>query len=277
MTETTGQAPTDEPTNPTEPLFVRPRDDRMIGGVCAGIAARWNIDVTLVRIMTVALAVATGVGILAYIAAWLLTPSTDRPARLRPETFRRRGSRGPMLLLIVLVGLALAAIGHALCWGAPTGLLIIAVVVALVVGTRRGRWFLVSVAALLAVGLGATAAFGSHFGSRTFHVTSSDDLHGSYDYGVGTVHLDLSALSVTGRHRTEIHLGRGDVDVTVPSNVAVVVHGRAGIGSVTVDGQDASGIDAEQTESFGPGGESAEDRLELDIVVGVGSVDVHSV
>jgi len=277
MTETTEHPPTDEPTTTNDPLFVRPREGRMIGGVCAGIAARWSIDVTLVRIVTVVLAVLTGAGLLGYLAAWLLTPSTDRPARFGPSTFRRRGTRWPTLALIVLVGLALVAIGHALWWGAPTGLLVVAILVALVVGTRRGRWLLVSVAALIAIALGTTAAFGSHFGTRTFHVASSDDLHGSYDYGVGTVHLDLSALTVTGRHRTEIHLGRGDVDVTVPSNVAVVVHGRAGIGSVTVDGHEASGIDAEQTESFGPGGDSAEDRLELDIVVGVGSVAVHTV
>lgn len=270
--------PTDEPGTPHEPLFIRPREGRMVGGVCAGIAARWNIDVTLVRIVAVVLAVVTGAGVLGYVAAWLLTPSSDRPARLGPDTWRGRGrgSRWPALLLIVLVGLVLAAVGHALWWGAPTGLLIVAVLVALVVGTRRGRWLLVSIAALVAVGLGTTAAFGSHFGTRTFHVTSADDLHDEYNYGVGTVHLDLSALTVTGRHHTEIHLGRGDVDVTVPGNVAVVVHGRAGIGSVTVDGHEASGIDAEQTESLGPGGDSAEDRLELDIVVGVGSVDVHT-
>jgi phage shock protein PspC (stress-responsive transcriptional regulator) len=248
----------------------------MIGGVCAGIAARWRIDVTLVRIAAVAIAVLTGAGLLAYLAAWLLTPSTDRPARLRPETIRRRGSRLPMLLLIVLVGLALAAVGHALWWGAPAGLLVVAILVALVVGTRRGRWLLVSVAALLAVGLAATAAFGNHFGTRTFHVASADDLPGSYDYGVGKIHLDLSALTVSGRHRTEIHLARGDVTVTVPAGAVVVVHARSGIGSVTVDGHEDSGIDAEQTQTLGSGGASAEDRLVLDIVVGVGSVDVRA-
>lgn len=276
MTETTEQPPTDEPPTSSSPLFVRPRDGRMIGGVCAGIAERWKIDVTLVRIAAVVIAVLTGAGLLAYVAAWLLTPSTDGPARVRPETFRRRGTRWPALLWIVLIGLVLAAIGHALWWGAPTGLLLVAIVVALIVGTRRGRWLLVSVAALLAVGLGATAAFGSHFGTRTFHVASADDLHGSYDYGVGTVHLDLSALTVTGRHRTAIHLGRGDVTVDLPSNVAVVVRAQAGVGSVSVDGHRVSGIDAEQTQSLGPGGDSAEDRLVLDIVVGVGSVDVHT-
>jgi phage shock protein PspC (stress-responsive transcriptional regulator) len=277
MTETvnTDQPQPDEPAT-APPLFVRPADGRMIGGVCAGIAARWNIDVTLVRIVTVAIGVTTGAGVLAYLAAWLLTPSTDRPARLRPGTLRRRGSRLPALLLIVVVGLALAAIGHALWWGAPAGLLVVAVVTALVIGTRRGRWILVSIAALFAVLVGTTVAFGSDFGTRNFHVASADDLRGSYNYGVGTLNLDLSALTVTGRHRTDVHVGSGDVSVTVPRNAAIVVHARAGIGSVTVDGHKVSGIDAEQSQSIGPGGASAEDRLVIDIVVGVGSIGVHS-
>ncbi|MBV9099074.1 MAG: PspC domain-containing protein [Frankiaceae bacterium] len=278
MTETTEHPSTDEPAPAAEPLFVRPREGRLVGGVCAGIANRWNVDVTLVRIAAVVLALLTGAGVLGYVAAWLLTPSSDRPARLRPETFRtgRLGSRLPALLLIVLVGLALAALGHALWWGAPTGLLVVAILVALVVGTRRGRWLLVSVAALLAVALGATAAFGSHFGTRTFHVASVDDLQDQYDFGVGTVRLDLSALTVTDSRETEVHLGRGNVYVVVPSNAAVVVHARAGIGSVTVDGHEVSGIDAEQTQSLGEGADTAQNRLVLNIVVGVGDVTVRT-
>lgn len=47
----------------------------VIGGVCAGLAAYLNVDVTLVRIAFVALAVLTGGGfILAYIAAMILVP-----------------------------------------------------------------------------------------------------------------------------------------------------------------------------------------------------------
>ena len=278
MTETTEQPPTGEPESTTAPLFVRQREGRMIGGVCAGIAARWNIDVTLVRIVTVAIAVTSGVGIVAYLAAWLLTPSTERAARWSPETFRRRPRRFPMMLLILILGLLLAtSIGHAFWWwGPPAGLLVVVILGALVVGTRRGRWLLVSVSALLAIALGTTAAFGAHFGTRTFHVATVDDLHGEYDYGVGTVHLDLSALTVTGRHQTEVHVGRGDVTVSLPSNVAVVVHGQAGIGSVTINGHEVSGIDAEQTQAIGPGGDSAADRLDLDIVVGAGTVDVRT-
>src|SRR4051795_10465809 len=78
MTETTATA--DHPSNP---LFVRPTEGRMFAGVCAGVAKRWNLDVTLVRIVAVVLTLLSGVGLVAYVAAWLLTPSADGPAPRR--------------------------------------------------------------------------------------------------------------------------------------------------------------------------------------------------
>ena len=54
----------------------RDLDRRMFGGVCAGIAARYQYDLTGVRLATVALAVVTaGIGALAYVVLWLFLPS----------------------------------------------------------------------------------------------------------------------------------------------------------------------------------------------------------
>jgi len=286
MTENTTSDPVDgdpvdttttEGTGDHEPLFVRPREGRMIAGVCAGIAKRWNLDITLVRIATVALTLISGVGLAVYLAAWLLTPSTDRPAALRPGGRGTRwASRLPALLLIVIAAIAITAVAHSLWWGAPVGLLIAALVVAVVVGTRRGRWFLATVAALLILALATVGVFGQHFGTRSYHVSSIGQLRDHYDYGAGKVNLDLTGLSVTGRHRTEVRLGRGDVNITVPSNVAVWVHGRAGVGSVTIDGHRVGGIDAEQAELVGTGTQSDVDRLTVDVLVGVGHVDIST-
>jgi phage shock protein PspC (stress-responsive transcriptional regulator) len=52
----------------------RPRDDRMIAGVCSGIARRFGIEATLVRILFVASLLLPGPQILIYLAAWLLMP-----------------------------------------------------------------------------------------------------------------------------------------------------------------------------------------------------------
>ena len=49
--------------------------NRKIAGVCAGFARYMDVDVTLVRVVSLAIAISTGVGFLAYIAAWMVIPS----------------------------------------------------------------------------------------------------------------------------------------------------------------------------------------------------------
>ena len=55
----------------------RSRDERVIGGVCGGLAEYFGIDPLIVRIITVGLVFAGGAGFLAYLAAWLLVPDAD--------------------------------------------------------------------------------------------------------------------------------------------------------------------------------------------------------
>ena len=50
---------------------------RVIGGVCSGIAQHMRVDVTLVRIAFVALALASGAGIVVYVLLWILMPEAD--------------------------------------------------------------------------------------------------------------------------------------------------------------------------------------------------------
>lgn len=64
---------------PEEPArrFVRLPEDGKIAGVCAGLAAYFDADVTIVRLVWVILSIIPGVfigGLVAYIAAWILTP-----------------------------------------------------------------------------------------------------------------------------------------------------------------------------------------------------------
>jgi phage shock protein C len=48
--------------------------NKKIAGVCAGFAKYLGADVVLVRVIWLALAVCTGVGFLAYLAAWIIMP-----------------------------------------------------------------------------------------------------------------------------------------------------------------------------------------------------------
>ncbi|GAA4540828.1 PspC domain-containing protein [Pseudonocardia xishanensis] len=53
----------------------RSRTDRMIGGVCGGLAESLGVDAALIRIGLVALTVlGAGIGVVLYVAAWLLAP-----------------------------------------------------------------------------------------------------------------------------------------------------------------------------------------------------------
>ena len=59
---------------PQRPLMLD-KANKKIGGVCAGFARYFECDTTLVRVLTLAIALGTGVGFLAYLAAWLIMPS----------------------------------------------------------------------------------------------------------------------------------------------------------------------------------------------------------
>ncbi len=50
----------------------RSRDDRMIAGVCGGLADYFNVDSSLVRLAVLFIFLFQGVGLIAYIIAWLV-------------------------------------------------------------------------------------------------------------------------------------------------------------------------------------------------------------
>ena len=59
----------------------RSRTDRMLGGVCGGLAASLGADAALLRVLVVALTVITGgAAAVVYAAAWVLAPEDERPA-----------------------------------------------------------------------------------------------------------------------------------------------------------------------------------------------------
>lgn len=66
-----------DPVTPSTPgvRLTRGRDDRMIAGVCGGLAGTYGLDPALVRLVTVLLTVfGAGAGAVAYVAAWVLVP-----------------------------------------------------------------------------------------------------------------------------------------------------------------------------------------------------------
>ena len=64
--------------------LVRPMQEKVIAGVCAGVARNLNVDVTLVRILWLCFAVFAGAGFIAYAICWIVMPREDRPALAGP-------------------------------------------------------------------------------------------------------------------------------------------------------------------------------------------------
>jgi phage shock protein C len=54
--------------------LVRPREGRMVAGVCVGLARRYGMPVFLVRVLAVAAGIA-GFGLILYAALWILMPN----------------------------------------------------------------------------------------------------------------------------------------------------------------------------------------------------------
>ncbi|HDS63129.1 MAG TPA: PspC domain-containing protein [Methanofollis liminatans] len=59
--------------------LVRPRDDRVVAGVCSGIARYFEIDPAWIRLVWVIFSLVGFVftGIVVYLAAWLIIPEEE--------------------------------------------------------------------------------------------------------------------------------------------------------------------------------------------------------
>jgi phage shock protein PspC (stress-responsive transcriptional regulator) len=66
-------------------------DGRMIGGVAAGLAAHFALEVTLVRAALVVLAILGGAGLALYLAAWLLIPEEGTDRSIATGAFNHAG------------------------------------------------------------------------------------------------------------------------------------------------------------------------------------------
>jgi phage shock protein PspC (stress-responsive transcriptional regulator) len=59
----------------------RDPDARIIGGVCSGLGAYWNVDPTLIRIIFIVLAIFGLAGVLIYLILWIVLPEATTVAQ----------------------------------------------------------------------------------------------------------------------------------------------------------------------------------------------------
>ncbi|KQY60215.1 hypothetical protein ASD11_12155 [Aeromicrobium sp. Root495] len=90
-TTTASEAPEDRGFDPQRVRTLtdmrRSRDDRMVAGVCTGVARHLDIDPVIVRVVIAALTFVGLAGPILYLAAWFLVPSDDAERSIAADWF----------------------------------------------------------------------------------------------------------------------------------------------------------------------------------------------
>jgi phage shock protein PspC (stress-responsive transcriptional regulator) len=224
------------PVPPPVPL-TRAARGRWLGGVCAGIAETRGVPVGGVRGAFVLGALVAGLGVLVYLACWMIIPAEG-------ETAGRSGPRG--IASLVLAGAATLGLATLGALGAAATIFgfgwLVALAAALVlVGalaswSRLGPgWALLPVAALVVPSV-AMAAGGvrvtAQAGALSYAPANVADLpRAGYESGLGTMVVDLrhTALPASGSFALKIKGGVRRTIVALPHDRCVPVQVRFGV------------------------------------------------
>jgi phage shock protein PspC (stress-responsive transcriptional regulator) len=284
----------------------RSRSDRMVAGVCGGLARYFDIHPAFYRVGFVVLTLLGGAGILIYAAAALVIPDQGKEDSVASAALRNRRDRPWPLIGLALVGVALASLlSHATLWphGDAWVLLLVAGGAILWItrhnteastgdgptlaadDSRRLRRVFKALAiaagTIVALTLVAAAIFAAIFhvhvgrgvGERSYVVAGAQDLHRNYRLGIGDLTVDLGNVRFhSGETQVGARVDVGNLRVVVPEGVALRVHGDAQLGQVEVLGQTADGRNVDKKLD-----QAGTRILVLDAHVGVGKVTVTRV
>lgn len=116
--------------------LTRSRSDKVVAGVCGGLARHFGIDTVWFRIAFVALALGGGAGVLLYVIAWIAMPEDGNESRVAGVGSVKAAPIAGIILLAVGLVLLLDNItpwAGRLFWPAA----IVAVGLVLLLGGRR--------------------------------------------------------------------------------------------------------------------------------------------
>ncbi|WP_446216873.1 PspC domain-containing protein [Micromonospora sp. IBHARD004] len=89
--------------------LVRPREGRYLAGVCAAIGRATNTDPVLWRVLLAVLGFFGGIGILIYVAAWLIIPGEgDTASPVESMLGRGRSSMSPVTVIVLSILVAVS-------------------------------------------------------------------------------------------------------------------------------------------------------------------------
>lgn len=87
----------------------RSATDTKLAGVCAGLAAHWGVDPVLVRVACALLALTGGIGVVLYLAGWLLVPQEGQYRSVADDLLGGSARRWPREIWVTLVVVACVA------------------------------------------------------------------------------------------------------------------------------------------------------------------------
>lgn len=133
---------------------------------------------------------------------------------------------------------------------------------------------------LLVASAAMPKSIGTDWADRSWAPADAAAVRPSYTLGAGRAGLDLSAVR-PGRTavRTRVELGAGQVEVTVPDDVTVIMRLQVGVGDIQLPGDTDKDVDVqpdlerEVTLPPADGGKSA-GTMRLDLRVTLGQVKV---
>lgn len=71
----------------------RSSHDKILGGVCGGMAKTYGWDPAITRILTAVIVLLTGIGLLLYIIAWVVIPVETEHKKSHKSHSRRKHSK----------------------------------------------------------------------------------------------------------------------------------------------------------------------------------------
>lgn len=101
----------------------RSSDDRMVAGVCTGVARYLNIDPVILRVILVALTFIGFAGVFLYAGAWLLLPADDQPRSIVASWFKLDDNEEQVRIIgLIITGVLAITAGTGIFngdWNAP--------------------------------------------------------------------------------------------------------------------------------------------------------------
>src|SRR5438876_375652 len=266
--------------------LTRPKEDRWLGGVAAGLGEYFDLSPMIYRIAFVALALAGGTGVLLYIAAWLVIPEDGAVDSIAAAELKKRRDRPRRVVgLGILAFAAILALSESHVWPSPGNVWLVLVlgIVAVVwwrlgpaSSTRRRivAAFALGLVALLlaAVAYAVRVPLFAGVGARVDRPVDVANVHSRYELGMGDLTLDFTGLSLPkGQTFVKATVGIGDLKILVPADASVEVDGRVQAGKLRMLDERDSGthVHAHLVDRTGSGR-----VLVLDARTGLGKVEV---